>query len=127
MSGLAARFFGSAVAYAILGMTLGLVIGMTNDHTQMPTHAHILVVGWVSFAIYGVFYHLVPRAAESRLALAHFWLAQASFLVLIGALFAIFRGHDGAEPFAAAASVGLLASTVLFGVIAFPRLAGSGM
>ena len=50
MTGLAARYFGSAIVYAILGMILGLVMGITHDHTQMPTHAHILVVGWVAIA-----------------------------------------------------------------------------
>jgi cbb3-type cytochrome oxidase subunit 1 len=120
MTGLAARFFGSAVVYAVLGMALGLVMGITKDHSQMPTHAHLLVIGWVSFAIFGFFYHLFPQAATSRLAVAHFWLAQASFVVLIAGLFLLFSGHAGADPIAAVASIGYLASMILFGVVALP-------
>jgi hypothetical protein len=124
MSGLAARFFGSAVAYAVLGMTLGLVMGITKDHSQMPTHAHILVIGWVSFALFGFFYHLFPSAAASRLAAVHFWLAQASFILLTGALFTLFRGNEGADGLAAAGSIGYLLSMLVFAAVALPVVAG---
>jgi cbb3-type cytochrome oxidase subunit 1 len=122
MTGLASRFFGSAMIYAVLGMSLGLVMGMTHDHTQMPTHAHILVVGWVSFAIFGFFYHLFPAAAASRLASVHFWLAEASIIVLIVGLFLIFSGIPAGDPLAAVGSIGLLASTILFAIIAWPSV-----
>ena len=124
MHGLAARFFGSAIIYAILGMALGLHMGMSKDHTQMPTHAHILVVGWVTFALIGMFYHLFPSAAASLLARVHFWLAQVSLIALIVALYMIFSGNPGADPAAGIASIGLLLSMVLFGVIALPVLRG---
>jgi len=90
----------------------------------MPTHAHLLVVGWVSFALFGIFYHLFPSAAASRLAVAHFWLAQVSFITLVIGLFLIFGGRSGAEPIAAAASTGLLVSMILFAVIALPIVRG---
>jgi cbb3-type cytochrome oxidase subunit 1 len=123
MTRLASRFFGTALVYAVLGMALGLVMGMTHDHAQMPTHAHILVVGWVSFALFGFFYHLFPAAASSRLASIHFWLSEASLLVLLIGLFQIFSGRtDAGEPFAAAGSAGLLASTILFAIIAWPTV-----
>lgn len=124
MTGLAARFFGSALIYAVLGMTLGLVMGITRDHSQMPTHAHFLVVGWVSFALFGLFYHLFPLAGEGWLANTQFWLAQASFIALILALFLIFSGRSGGEPIAAAGSTGLLVSMILFGLIALPIVMG---
>jgi cbb3-type cytochrome oxidase subunit 1 len=120
MSGLAARFFGSAVVYAVLGMLLGLVMGITKDHSQMPTHAHILVIGWVSFAIFGFFYHLFPQAAANRLAPAHFWLAQVSFVLLIVALFLLLSGNTAIDPIAAVGSTGYLMSMILFAAIAVP-------
>lgn len=120
MTGLAARFFGSAVVYAVFGMALGLVMGITKDHSQMPTHAHLLVIGWVSFAIFGFFYHCFPSAAAGRLAVAHFWLAQASFVVLIVGLFLLFGGNTGADPIAAVASIGFLVSMILFAIVALP-------
>jgi cbb3-type cytochrome oxidase subunit 1 len=124
MTGLAAKFFGCAIVYAVLGMTLGLVMGITQDHSQMPTHAHFLLIGWVSFALFGLFYHLFPGAAGSRLAAAHFWLAQVAFIALIIALSLIFSGRPSGEPVAAGASIALLVSMILFGVIALPIIRG---
>jgi hypothetical protein len=123
MTGIASRFFASAIIYAILGMTLGLVMGMTHNHSQMPTHAHILVIGWVTFAIYGFFYHTFPNRSESGLARTHFWLAEISLIVLLIGLLMIFGGRpDAGEPFAAVGSIGVLASAILFGVIAWPTV-----
>lgn len=124
MHGQAARFFGSAILYAIFGMALGLHMGMSKDHAQMPTHAHLLVVGWVSFALFGIFYHLFPSAAASFLAKLQFWLAQLSFLTLIVGLFLLFGGHGEGDPLAAVGSLGLLASVILFGLVALPVLRG---
>lgn len=125
MSGLSSRFFGSALVYAILGMALGLHMGMSHDHTQMPTHAHIMLVGWVSFAIFGFFYHAFPSAAETWLARIHFWLAEASFIVLTAALFLIFGGSTEADPIAGIGSLGLLLSMILFAIIAWPTVTGT--
>jgi heme/copper-type cytochrome/quinol oxidase subunit 1 len=126
MTGIAGRFFASAIIYIILGMTLGLVMGMTQDHAQMPTHAHILVIGWVTFAIYGFFYHTFPNAAVKRLANAHFWLAEISLVVLLIGLLMIFGGRpETGDPLAAAGSVGVLISTILFAVIAWPVVRSS--
>jgi hypothetical protein len=124
MTGLAARFFGSAIVYAVLGMTLGLLMGITHDHAQMPTHAHLLVVGWVSFALFGLFYHAFPLASEGWLAKTQFWLAQTSLIALVVGLFLMFGGRSGAEPIAAVSSIGLLASMILFGAIALPIVMG---
>jgi cbb3-type cytochrome oxidase subunit 1 len=120
MSGIAARFFGSAIAYAILGMLLGIVMGMTQDHTQMPTHAHLLVIGWVSFSIFGFFYYLFPEAAARTTAVVHFWLAQVSFVTLVGGLFLLMGGEKSVEPIVAAASAGMLLSMVAFAFAALP-------
>jgi hypothetical protein len=121
MTGNAGRFFASALIYAVLGMMLGLFMGMTQDHSQMPTHAHFVLIGWVTFAIYGFFYHAFPSAAVNRLANAHFWMAEISLVVLLAGLFAIFGGKpDLGEPFAAIGSIGILLSMILFAFIAWP-------
>ena len=121
MSGIAGRFFASAIIYAVLGMALGLVMGMTHDHSQMPTHAHFLVIGWVTFAIYGFFYHTFPSVAASRLATIHFGLAEISLVVLLAGLFAIFGGRpELGEPLAGLGATGILLSVILFAVVAWP-------
>ena len=78
MQGLGKAFFISALIYGALGMLLGLGMAMTQNHGQMPTHAHIMVIGWVSFAIFGLFYSSQGHAVPRFVARLHFWLAQVS-------------------------------------------------
>src|SRR5262249_15977430 len=104
MKGLSARFFGTALLYAILGILLGSIMGASGDHSQMPTHAHLMLIGWVSFAIFGLFYHMFSERGATLLARVHFWLAQATNIVLVVALYLIFSGQpDIGEPIAGAA------------------------
>ena len=75
-------FLRIAVIYALMAMVLGIVMGISQDHTQMPTHAHLNLVGWVSMAIYALVYRQYPQAAQSRLALPHFWVANIGAVLL---------------------------------------------
>lgn len=67
MQGAARLFFTLAIVYAILGMLLGLSMAISEDHGQMPTHAHIMLAGWVSSALLAYFYHLFPASAAAAL------------------------------------------------------------
>lgn len=44
---LADKFIKSAVVYIILGMILGIYMAASQNHSQMPTHAHLNLIGWV--------------------------------------------------------------------------------
>lgn len=85
------RFFRSAVTFAVLGLALGLYMGLSQDHAQMPTHVHLLMIGWVSMFLFGAFYALVPAAA-GPLATVHWWLANAGVVVMVPGLALIFSG-----------------------------------
>ncbi len=126
MQGVARNFFTLAIVYAVCGMVLGLSMAMSHDHTQMPTHAHLMVLGWVMSAVFAFFYQLVPAAAASRLASLHFWLAAISGIVLTGGLFLLIGGNAAVEPVVAVASMVFFAALLLFGWIALSVLWGSG-
>ena len=114
MRGIARAFFASAVVYGLLGMLLGLDMAIRHDHTELPTHAHIMVVGWLSFAVFGFFYHFFGNAVPQLLASLHFWLAQTSLAVLVVGLWLFYSGRTEFEPLAAVGSIGYAASFVLF-------------
>ena len=72
MNEIARKFFLTAVAYGILGLGLGLHMAISQDHGQLPVHAHIMVIGWLSFVVFGFFYHYrrsehVSRLQEARI------------------------------------------------------------
>ena len=112
MHGVARHFFTLAIVYALAGMALGLHMSISQDHSQMPTHAHALAAGWLMSAVVAFFYHLVPAARESRLAIPHFWLSAVSGIA----------GNAGVEPVVAIASLGFYAAMLLFAVIALPAV-----
>lgn len=83
MRGLAYFCFMTAAAYALVGMGFGIVMAASQDHTLSTAHAHLNLLGWVSMAIYGLFYHTVPTAAETRLARIHVVVATLGIWIMI--------------------------------------------
>jgi hypothetical protein len=122
MQGVARNFFTLAVVYALCGMALGLHMSISQDHSQMPTHAHVMTAGWLMSALFAFFYHLVPAAGTSRLAVVHFWLTAASGVGLLVGLFFLLGGNTAVEPLVAGSSMGFYAAMLLFAVIALPAI-----
>jgi len=122
MQGVARNFFTLAIVYAICGLVLGLSMAISQDHGQMPTHAHIMVAGFVMSAVFAFFYHLVPAARASRLANVHFWLTAVSGIGLVAGLYVLLGGNPAIEPLVAACSIGFFAAMLLFAWIALPVL-----
>lgn len=122
MHAVARNFFTLAIVYAILGMVLGLSMAESQDHTQMPAHAHIMLVGWVTSAVIAFFYHLVPAAGASRLARVHFWVAAPSSVVFLASLYVLMGGNTGIGPVVGISSMIYFATMLLFAWIALSAL-----
>ncbi|MGR6430427.1 hypothetical protein ACU5AY_05845 [Rhizobium sp. PAMB 3174] len=83
MQKLAHFCFVSAAVYAFLGMALGITMAASHDHALMPVHAHLNLLGWVSMAIFGLFYQAAPHMARRRIARIHVAFATLSIWLLI--------------------------------------------
>jgi hypothetical protein len=114
-------FLRLAALYAVAGMSLGIWMGISGDHGQYPTHAHINLLGWVSFALYGLIYRNVPAAAQSRLAPWHFGAANLGAVLLLTGVYGILSGHPEFEPLAAAGGMVTLLGGALFAIILYSR------
>lgn len=114
MQGVSRWFFTASVLFGLVGMLLGLRMGLSQSHDQIPTHAHVMLVGWVNSALMGFFYHLFPAAGVSRLAYGHFLLQTAGAVVMSMSLWFIYAGHDAWRP-----GAGMGASAVLAGMVVF--------
>lgn len=51
-----------AALAALGGMTLGIIMGISQDFTLAPSHAHLNLLGWVTMAIYGLYHRGIGRA-----------------------------------------------------------------
>jgi cbb3-type cytochrome oxidase subunit 1 len=125
MNSMARRFFGAALLFGILGFVFGLSMAISHDHSQLPTHAHIMVIGWVSFALFGFFYQLFGSKVSAGLAQVHFWLALVSLIGIVIGLWLIYSGNTEYEPIAAISSIGYAVSFLIFAAVAWPVLRSS--
>lgn len=122
MQGVARNFFTLAVIYALCGMALGLYMAISQDHGQMPTHAHTMVAGWLMSAVFAFFYHLFPAVGQKTVAVVHFWLTAISGIGLLIGLYFLLGGNAAIEPLVAASSMGFYAALLLFAFIALPAV-----
>ncbi|HEY2890337.1 MAG TPA: hypothetical protein VGJ31_06895 [Dongiaceae bacterium] len=115
-------FLRVAVVYALLAMALGIAMGISEDHSQMPTHAHLNLVGWVSMAIYALVYRQWPAAAQSKLALIHFWTANAGAILLNLGVYGLMSGNAALAPVAVAGSLVTIAGMLIFAFIVYTKV-----
>ena len=104
------KFAWASLIYLLIGSTMGFVM-VLNSSPLTPSHAHVLLIGFVSMMIFGVGYHLLPVFAGTdlyslRLAEIQFWLQNIG---LIGLAFTM--------PYRYASSNYLLVGTEAFGLI----------
>lgn len=80
------KFAWASLIYLLIGSTMGVVM-LFSPLNIMPSHAHILLIGFVSMMIFGVGYHLLPVFAGTDLhsiglAELHFWLQNIGLVGL---------------------------------------------
>lgn len=91
-------FLRIAVLYLIAGISLGIGMAASGDHSLHPVHAHLNLLGFVLMTLFGLFYRVVPAAAETKLAKAHFWIYVPPHFVQMVALTLLYRGNEKMEP-----------------------------
>jgi hypothetical protein len=113
--------FRAAVLMVVAGMIWGIVMGITEDHSTFPAHAHLNLLGWVSLFLIGVYYHLHPKIDRDRLALVQVWVWMIATVVLTVGVALVHSGHPVGDPIAAVGSLVTLADMLLFGWLVYRR------
>jgi hypothetical protein len=108
------RFIRIAVVYLLIGAIVGLAMGMSQQFTLAPVHAHLLLLGWASMALAGLIYHWYPAAGATRLARVHFWIHNLALPVFMVSLGMLLSGSEAALPFVATAATTMLVGLALF-------------
>jgi heme/copper-type cytochrome/quinol oxidase subunit 1 len=115
MNGIARSFMAVAVVSVVLGMSWGIQMAASGDHMLSPAHAHLNLVGWVSFSIFAFYYHLFPEAAQSRLAKLHFALSLSGVVLLVPGIVLVLT--EQGEVLAKLGSVLSLAGILVFAAV----------
>lgn len=112
MKGIAFAFFATGVVAVSLGMAWGIQMGIIEDHSMSGGHAHLNLVGFVTMALFGLYYHATPQAAASVMAKVHYGVAVAGIAVMVPG---IALSISGAAPaLAIAGSLLTFASMLIF-------------
>ena len=115
-----------AVLYGIAGILLGLYMAGSGNHAMHPVHAHLNLLGWVTLALFGLFYRAWPAAAATKLAKAHFWLFVPAHFVQMVTLAMLYAGNGAIEPVVAAASFVVGAGFLCFAAVVWRTVGPTG-
>jgi len=108
-----------AVLFVVTGIAMGIGMAASQDHSIMPAHAHLNLLGWVSLFLFGIYYERRPALDASRIARIQVGLWSLGTVLLTVAVAAIHLGYTQADPIAALASLVVLGAMLLFGYCVF--------
>lgn len=111
---LSQRWLLAAITYLVIGLGLGVYMGASGRHVLSTVHSHISLLGWTSMGLTGLLYRSFPGAAQTHLAVWHFWLYQLGVPAMLLAIVALRSGVEGAGAVIGAASVVVFVSVLLF-------------
>jgi cbb3-type cytochrome oxidase subunit 1 len=86
-------FVKAGLLWLSCGATLGLAMAMRPEWiVYRPAHVHMNLLGFVAMIIFGVGYQILPRMMgyglfSPRLAVAHWWLANAGLGLMVAGFF----------------------------------------
>ncbi|MHC8494877.1 hypothetical protein ACTU44_19455 [Thalassospira sp. SM2505] len=104
----------SSALIALAGMLWGLQMAISGDHSNLAAHAHLSLLGWVSLALYGTYYHLAGVTCLRLARLQVLFAIPGSIIMGIGIAIA---HQTGAEELAKAGSLMVIISAALFAAI----------
>lgn len=107
--------FQAAVIFIIAGMIWGIVMGISEDHSAMPAHAHLNLLGWVSLFLFGIYYRLHPSLERAKSATVQVWVWIVGTIILTIGVALVHTGHAAGDPIAAVGSFVVLLDVFLFG------------
>ena len=107
----------------MVGMGFGIFMAARQDHTLMPAHAHLNLLGFVGTLLMGLVYRLDPATDASRLARAQIIVWLAAVAVLFVSLAFLLYGYEGAEIGTSIASIVAFLMVGVFAAMVF-RITG---
>ena len=111
--------FQAAIVFVVAGMIWGIVMAISEDHSAMPAHAHLNLLGWVSLFLFGIYYKLHPSLEDAKSAMAQIWIWIIGTIVLAIGVAMVHTGHPTGDPIAAIGSFIVLLDALLFGWLVY--------
>lgn len=109
-----------SIVLGLVGISAGIVMGIQQDFTLAPAHAHLNLLGFVTLFLSGLYYQTTPGAAQSLLAKIQAWIAIVGGIVFPAGIATERLGiFGGSHLLVSAGSIIVLLGMVLFAVVVF--------
>ena len=112
--------FRISACLGLAGIGLGIFMGIRQDFTLVPVHAHLNLIGFVTLFLAALYYRVVPEAVRHPLARYHAAVGVAGAVLFpVGIACVLLGGHDRFEPVVIAGALIVLLGMILFAAIVF--------
>jgi len=110
----------AGITLLLIGMLAGIGMAITQDFRLAPAHAHLNLIGGVLLLLSGLYYHVFPGAAASKLAKVHASVATFGAVFFpIGIAAVLLGGPERYEILAVAGALIVLAGMLIFAWIIY--------
>jgi hypothetical protein len=103
----------------LAGMLAGIAMGVEQNFTLAPAHAHLNLVGGVLLFLFGLYYKMVPAAGTTTLAKVQGWLHMIGAILFPAGVAVVLLKGPSFEAAPIAGSLIMVAAMGLFAVIVF--------
>ena len=108
-----------SVVILLIGMLAGIAMGIEQNFTLAPAHAHLNMIGGVLLFLFGLFYRLVRAAGATTLAKVQGWLHMIGAIVFPVGVAVVLTKGPSFEAAPIAGSLIVVAAMALFAVVVF--------
>lgn len=115
-----AWLFRISICLGLAGVGLGIFMGIRQDFSLVPVHAHLNLIGFVTLFLAALYYRVVPQAARHPLARYHAAISVAGAVLFpLGIGCVLLGGHDRFLPVVITGALVVLLGMLMFVVIVF--------
>jgi hypothetical protein len=108
-----------SVVVLLVGMLAGIAMGIQQNFTLAPAHAHLNLIGGVLLFLFGLYYRLIPAAGTTMLAKVQGWLHIAGAILFPAGVAVVLLKGPSFEAAPILGSLIVVAAMTLFVAIVF--------
>lgn len=107
-------FFTTGALFVLAGVGLGIWMGMHENFTLAPVHAHINLIGWASMGVIGAFFAVAGENAPRKLGWVVYGLQTLGLLIMVPMLAKLLLGDKSVAPILGVSEMMVAAALLLF-------------
>jgi hypothetical protein len=108
-----------SVVILLIGMVGGKAMGIQQNFTLAPAHAHLNLIGGVLLFLFGLYYRVVPAAGRTMLARIQGWLHILGSILFPAGIALVLVGGPAYMAAPIVGSLVVALATALFAVVVF--------